>query len=159
MNARMHLGSHSCFLPYPLSAFWILFIFSGLLWLPVWLRLGNAKWFAKYGEQPVTSAGLTHYWHSWAYPSRSTCTQSHARNPLSWPAILRQSSRPEGMAIEVQPGEEGRWILLSTHRQTHRHTNKMWGSCKLFEHLMIESLLRPGTQTERADCMTGLIQG
>lgn len=51
------------FMPFPLSSvcLWILIIFSGSLWLSVWPRWGNAKWFAKYGEQPVTTAVLTHY--------------------------------------------------------------------------------------------------
>lgn len=37
---------------------------AGLLYLPVSPRWVSAKWFAKYGGQPVTLAGLKHYSHS-----------------------------------------------------------------------------------------------
>lgn len=144
--------------PSPISLC-ILFIFASLLWMPDWLRWGTVKWFAKYGEQPLTSVGLTHNWHSWVYPCRSTCTQSHARNPLSQPTSPKETSKPESMSIEAQSAG---CVSDCCCPLTHRHTNTIVTG-QLQTLLCISAVmdfpLCPGIQTPNADRMTGWIQG
>lgn len=136
-------------MPFPSSSvyLWILFIFSGLLWLPVWW--GNAKWLAKYGEQPVTSTVLTHYWHSWAYPPKKhmyskPCQESPliTRNPhveqqarKAWP--YKCSLEKRGYTVHTPRGEAvallqlmGIQISNKTDRHTDRQPNGMWRGCK-----------------------------
>lgn len=52
----------------------------------------------KMGAQTTTSRGLSHYWHSWAYPSRSKCTLKPRQESLpitSIPGVASQTAQPD----------------------------------------------------------------